>query len=405
MKEKLLFITALLLGCALFFGALTWLNGQIVQRVAGGDYFYASWQTARSFMSDGESPYSEATRQNIQPDLNRRDTWHGGEYSFAQPFYKLIPYLPFALLDDFDFARSLWMTFAELALFGFGFLSIYVSNWKPHLLVALLFFVAIVLSFYGLAPLLSGASSIFTAFFLLSMLFALREGWDESLGLLLPLGTFFLAQGGILFLLILFWVLIKGRQRVWLIAAMTLATLYILSFLVLPNWFLPFYENFFASLQNPQGLLFGDLLESWLPDYANLAAQGIRWTVLSILVLNWFNLRKGDFDRLIWTASLSLALLPFLNIPLNPIFFTLYLFPLPFIFKSITDRWGRFMAWLIALFLALLAGSWFYPPLAENPSFFAFFYPALLALGLYWVHWWSLRAPHTWWDKVQTFQR
>lgn len=407
MKEKLFPIVALLMAFSLLFGGLFWINTQLLTRIDdAGEHFFVSWMRARSFITDGENPYSEAVMQDVQVAVYGRYA-QNGEYSYALdvPLYKLFVYFPFALFSDFQIAFALWMTFSELALFAIGFLSVNLSGWQPSALSGILFYLTLFFSFYGFYPLLGGSGTIFAAFFLLLMLLAIREGWDEVLGILLLFGTFFPAKGGVLFLLILVWLAYHQRWSVFSIALMSVATLWIVSFLILPGWFSSYYEVLSGNLNLVYGFFLRDFLASYFPDTNILLSQILRWVFLSVLLLEWFNARQRSFEHLLWVAALSVVVVPFFDLPFSPYFFTLFLFPLPLLLKSIEDRWGSHARFFSVFVLVFVFASWFAFIKGESalPNL-SFVFPALLLLGLYWVRWWSLRVPHTWWDEAQSFK-
>ena len=407
MKNRFFFIVALLLAFGLFFGGLVWLNIQILDYVEAGEHFLVSWIRARAFLFSGQSPYSEAVLQDVQVAVYGRYAL-SGEYSYAfdAPFYKLFVYFPFALISNFKIAFAIWLGFAELALAGIGFLSVYLSDWKPSLLSGTLFYLSLFFSFYGFYPLFGGSGAVFTAFFLLLMLLAIREEWDEALGLLLLFGTFYPAKGGILFLLILVWLAYQGRWQVFSIAFMSMIMLGIVSFLILPSWLSAYYEVLSGTLNLRYGYLFSAFLMQFSSEYNVILAEVLRWLFLVILLAEWVRARARDFSHLLWVAALSLVLVPFFEMPVSAYFFSLFLFPLPLILKSIEDRWQHYARPFSVFVLLLTLTAWFgFSRYENNLLLLTFIPPLFLTLGLYWVRWWSLRAPRTWWDDAHNFKK
>lgn len=407
MKEKLLFIVVLILGFVLLMGSLTWLNGQLIQQVDAGEHFLVSWTRARAFMLSGESPYSESVTQEVQVALYGRFAT-AGEYAYLMdvPFYKLIAYFPFAAINDFELAFSLWMSFAELALLGVGILSVQLVEWKPSFIRAVLFYVAVLFSFFGLYPIIGGSGAVFTAGYLLLSLLFLREGGDEAVGILLLFGTLHPAKGGVLFLLLIGWIIYQRRWRVFAILGMSYVVVFVISFLLSPNWLSQYYEVLSMGLIQEYGFMLAEFLENWMPENSDLAAQVVRWIFTLILLVEWFNLRKGGYARLMWVSALSIVVVPFFAIPVSPYFFTLFLFPLPLLFKNIEDRWKKTGPWVSVLLMLLMLSTWFVFLRVENAvQILTFAYPAFLVIALYWMRWWSLRLPHTWADELKKYQQ
>ncbi len=321
------------------------------------------------------------------------------------PFYLLFLYFPFALIDNFDLARALWTSFAEIALAAIIFLSLHFAEWKPSRVLTSLFYLSLLFSFYALYPLIAGSGVVFTILVLLFSLLALREGWDEILGILLVFGTFRLQNGGVLFILILFWVITTKRWRVLSVSLMTVALFSTVSLMLLPDWFMPFIRSIPGNLRAEQGYLFSDLLASWQLERVDLVAQILRWLVVIILFIEWRAARGKDFHRLIWVASLSLALFPFLNLRVNLFVHVALFLPLALVFRIAENRWEAPARWVIAIILLLLLTSWGIFMVAENAfQILAYLLPGFLTIALYWLRWWYIRPPRTWADETARFR-
>ena len=385
----------------LFLGLLFAINARITPHLSGGGEFRVAWQGTRNFLFEQKDPYSVKAAEAIQEEFYGRPA-REGEYPYRLdlPLYMLFLYLPFALLEDFHLARALWLSFAEIAFLGVGFLSIRLTDWKASRLHLILFFLALFLSFYGIAALSFGASAIFTALIFLLALIAFAEGMDEALAALLLFGSLHAGEGGLAFLFILFLIFRARRWRVLSMMLMSLIALLGISFIISGDWFLPFLSSFLANLRAADGLLFSEMLQRWLPTKANLVSQVIKWGLLLLLLLEWRKTREQDFQHLLWTASLSLVLTPFLGVPLKATLYPFLFLPLALIFKTAKDRWQR-AEWLIAPLLLLLLSTeiilWKFP---QSYSLLAYLYPFLLLIGLYWVRWWIVRPPRTWADQL-----
>ena len=407
MKNKLLPTTGIMIGLALLLGSLAWLNIQIVSsRPDAGELFVAPWTGARAFL-DGENPYLERVAKRAQVSVYGRHA-QTGEYPYYVdiPLYKLFFYIPFALIDDFEWALSLWMSVAEFALFGVGLLSIELSGWKPSAFNTVLFYLTLFCSFYGFYPVLGGSEVVFTALLLLLILFAIREEQDELLGVLLVFGTFNLAKGGLLFLLLLIWALIARRSRAISVMVMSLVTLLVISFLLLPSWILTYWNALSLNWEAGYGLLFNDLLQIWFPAFGDLIAQVLRWALVMVVVLEWFSARRGNFPHLLWFASLSICVVPFLNIYISPYFYSVLFLPFPLLSKISEERWGKVVRWVTGFSLILILSAWLlYGGTRYALQTLTFLYPVFLLLGLYWMRWWLLRSSRTWFDEIKMYQQ
>jgi hypothetical protein len=385
----------------LFLGLLFSVNARITPHLPGGDDFRVAWTGARTFLFEHQNPYTADAAKDVQTAIYGHFA-EEGEYPYRLdiPFHLLFLYFPFAFIKNFDLARALWLSFSEIAFFGVGFLSVQLTQWKPSRTRLALFFLALFLSFYGVASLSFGAQAIFTALIFLSALVAWNEKSDEALGILLLFGTFHLQSGGIVFFLFLFLLIAARRWRVLSVWLMGFIALLGVSFILLPDWVLPFFSSLRANLRAEQGLLLGETFRLWSPSKGLLAAQILKWAFLLLLIWEWNNARGKDFRHLLWVASLSLVLTPFLGVPLKATLYPFLFLPLVLVFKTARERWQR-AEWLsVALLLLLLVSEiilWQFP---RTYLLLAYLYPTLLLLALYWIRWWVVRPPRTWADKL-----
>ena len=401
MKKKLLPFAAAALIFLLLVGILLAANYSITPRLSGGESFRVSWMGARTFLFEQNNPYLAESARETQIAIYGHPAKEGEyPYRLDTPFYLLILYFPFAFIENFDFARALWMSFSEIALFGIGYLSIHLAEWKTSRINLAFFFTALLLSFYGLYPLLEGSGAIFTALILLSSLIAFREKEDEVLGILLVFGVSYLQNGGLLFALILFLLITSKRWRVLSVSVMTLIALLGVSLIILPDWILPFASSLRANLSIGQGIFFGEALQIWRPDDGLLIANIIKWLSLLILILEWRTVRGRNFQHILWVSSLSLVIMPFLGIRTTPALFTLLFFPLALILKTAEVRW-QYAKWGTVIASLLLLFSWeIFLQSSHALEILTFIFPLILFLALYWMRWWLVRPPRTWADQL-----
>jgi hypothetical protein len=400
--KKIISIVVVALAFSLLVGILFRINYLITPELSGGDSFRVPWMGARTFLFTENNPYIAETAVGTQIAIYGQPAEESQyPYRLDTPFYLLLFLFPFALIKDFDLARALWMSFAEISLFGVGFLSIYLSEWKGSHVSFALFFSTLFLSFYGLYPLLEGSGTIFTALVLFFALIALREKWDEVLGILLIFSTIHLQNGALLLFFILFLVIVARRWRVFSIFAMSFVVVIFITLIIFPDWIIPFAGSLRANLRVGQGLLFSETLQVWRPDDGKMIANIIKWIALLLLFIEWRSARGGDFSRLLWVASLSIVMTPFLNIRTTPDLFPYFFLPLALFLKTIRSRWEN-AKWVIPVLLMLLLSSW----VVFSQSVYAFemltfALPLILAISLYWMRWWIIRPARTWVDQIK----
>lgn len=355
---------------------------------------------ARSYLFEHSNPYTlesaKETQIAIYGHLARAD-----EYPFRldTPFYLLVFYFPLALIENFDLARALWMSFAEIALFGVGFLSIYLVEWKTSRRNLVFFFLTLFFSFYGVYPLMEMSVAIFTALFLLLALIAYREKWDEVLGVLLVFALSALQNGGILFFFILFLVFSAKRWRVFSVFAMTFSIFLAISLIFLSDWLLPFAGALRDNAEIGQGFLLSETLQIWRDDGV-LIANILKWVFLLILILEWRTARNKNFQHTLWVAGLSIIFAPFFNIPITAALFPFFFFPLALILNTAQSRWKNAKLFIPFFFLVLLSAWLIFLRVPHATEILTFAFPLVLLLALYWMRWWLIRPPRTWADKV-----
>ena len=401
--KKLLPYLLIFFALAILIAILTAANYRITPQLSGGESFRVKWMGARSYLFEHSNPYTlesaKETQIAIYGHLARADEY---PYRLDTPFYLLVFYFPLALIENFDLARALWMSFAEIALFGVGFLSIYLAEWKISRTNLALFFLALFFSFYGAYPLMETSDAIFTALILFLALIAYREKWDEVLGVLLIFSISTLQNGGLLFFFILFLVFSAKRWRVFSVFAMTLSVFLAVSLIFLSDWLLPFAGALRDNAEIGQGFLLSETLQLWRDDGALIVsiASILKWIFLLILILEWRTARNKKISHILWVASLSIILVPFFNISITAALLPALFLPLALLLKTAQSRWKNAKFFIPLSFLFLLFAWLIFLRAPHATEILTFALPLALLLALYWMRWWLIRPPRTWADKV-----
>jgi hypothetical protein len=99
----------------LSFDSLTWINYRYSVQNPGGSDFLPRWVGTRQFLMKAQSPYSDETTQEIQQRFYGRPARSDeDQVLFVYPFYSIFLFGPFALIDDYNLARAIWMTVLRL---------------------------------------------------------------------------------------------------------------------------------------------------------------------------------------------------------------------------------------------------------------------------------------------------
>ena len=402
MKVKIISVAVFVFAFAILIGILFRINYTFTAKLSGGETFRVGWMGARNFLFEKENPYLAESAIDTQIAIYGQPA-EEGEYPYRLdiPFYLLVFYFPFAFIEDFSLARALWMSFAEVALFGVGFLIINLAEWKLSHLNLTFFFLALFFSFYGLYPLLDVSVATFTALILLLSLIAFREKEDAMLGFLLLFSTIHLQNGALLLFFLIFLIVTTKRWRVFSIFGMSLTVVLIVTLIISSDWIVPYLGALRANLRVGQGLLFNETLQIWRSNDGALIANIIKWLALLILFTEWRIARGKDFIHLLWVASLSIVLTPFLNIRTTSALFPLLFLPFALFLKTAQSRWKN-AKWWIPIFSTLLLSSWvFFVQMSHSLEILTFILPGTLFLALYWMRWWLIRPLRTWADQIK----
>ena len=383
------------------FIALTFVNFKFAEANPGGTDFLVHWVGTQSFLSTGDSPYSDKTALAIQT-LVYGHAAQAGEHELrvAYPLYSIILFAPFALVKNFTIARSLWMTVLELSLLGIAFFSIRLAFWKikPWLMGVFLLFM--LLSYNGARPLINGNAVIVVTLFIVIALLCIRDGKDEIAGLLLAFSTIKPQNVILLIAFIFFWALINHRTRIitWFFGTMVILVGF--SILLIPDWIV---QNLREIIRYP----------SYNPPGSPGAAMTVWWgsigqrfsialtVLLSILLLyEWWSGRKAGMKRFLWVSMFTLAISQWIGIQTDPGNFILLYPAIFFAFEMIASRWKKNAIQFILIFLIVeTVGVWAiflltlhktYQPVQSSVMFFPL--PILVFGLLYWVRWWVIHS-------------
>jgi hypothetical protein len=153
-------------------------------------------------------------------------------------------------------------------------------------------------------------------------------------------------------------------------------------------------------------LTFGQMLSFWFPD-SKYPIGGIVSIVLGVvLLMEWLGSVGAHFRRVVWTASLSLAAMPLIGLAVFPSDQVVLLLPFVVILALAWERWQRqrVLVSILILLLALLIpfglylrSVYIYDPLITD--LISIFPPVAAIVGLYWMRWWIIHSPRTWFER------
>lgn len=372
----------------------------------GGGEFLRHWAGIRGFTFERIDPYSAYAPDTAQQLVYGGKAGAGDDpYILDTPFHLLLLYAPFSLLSDPETGRAIFTLTLEWALFALAALSLRLAEWTLPRWFMLSFFLVSTLNFYTFQALLAASPILLLGLNYAGILLALRNEQDELAGALAALSLYAWAAG-LPFLALIAWRSYKeGRARVFAGFGMLSAILLAVSFLLYPNWIIPYLRAGMNDLRAAYGFSVATALQLLLPSYGRYIAWGIIAALVFALGYEWSALQPGDHRRLYWVACLSIAAAPLLGFRAETENLAALIMPLTCLLSVAYDRWRNIGAWIAALLLlAILSLPWalyfiavpLYGQIANGLMFL--FLPLFTVIGLYWIRWWAIHPPRVWAD-------
>jgi hypothetical protein len=385
---------------------LTWVNYSFSKNNPGGNDFLVHYVGTRSFLLEGLSPYSDEVAIRIQTAAYGHPA-QGEEHELrvAYPLYSIFLFLPFSLIENYVFARAVWMTTLELALIILAFVAMNLAGWKPHLWLQGVILLFSLIWYHAIRGLVNGNAVILVALMLAVIFLLIRDNKDRPAGFLLAISTI---KPQLVVLLIPFVIIWSLYQKRWTLLRWffgTLSACILIGIILIPDWIL---QNLWEILKypayNPAGTLAVALAE-WSPRLESPLKWGIFIALGVLLIYEWWTGRKSGFERFLWVAFLTITISQWIGIQTDPGNFII-LFPAIILILSTWDkRWKAKGALIVSSALAaLFFGLWFlfimtiqksYQPIQSPVMFIPL--PAISLLGLYWIKWWVINPARSYW--------
>lgn len=374
----------------------------------GGGEFLRHWAGGRAFMFDRFNPYEGEVPARVQELVYEGNPAAGDEpYILDTPFHLLLFYFPFSLLADPMLARAIYTLILEWALFALAVLSLRLTDWETPRWFAVLFFFFCVTNFYTFQAILDASPVLLLSLFFTGILFTLFYEQEEMTGALIAVSLYYW-EVSLPFLLFILWYAYKtGRMRVYAGFGMFSFVFLVVSFLVFPNWLIPYLRAGMNNLRADFGYSIFSVFTALLPSFGNWLAWGVVILLIISLGYEWnAAVRFDDSRRFYWTACLSIAVPPLLGFRTQWENLAALIIPLALIFAIVYDRWriGSFINVLLVLILSLSPWALYLyaiPRYGEIVKELLFLLsPLLTVVGLYWIRWWAIRPPRVWADAV-----
>lgn len=389
---KIIIITTIILATlvGLFFGNLAFTRAN-----PGGLDFYAHWQGATAFITEGINPYSDQAANQIATGMREFAQEVTSSYRFVYPLFSLIFLAPISLITEFTIARAIWMTILEALVLISGYL---IAGWmskRRSVWLTLFVMLTLLLNFVVFSVIVNGSMTVIGITAIIGAIHFLDRKKDEPAGLLL---AFSLVKPDLvlpILLILVIWIFVTKRYTalIWLLG--TFALLFGFSMVLIPSWPLNYLSSVIEySARNPVRV------DAWLPTALEIRLLIVKNLAIALVVFfEWFVIKHKGSKRFIWLCGLLFAVLPWIGrqtVPEHTI--TIYLsmlVGLGFLFGN--QRRGLSIGFLLfALFFTV--SGWVFsgmliPGISDHwQSIWIQFVFPLAALGiLYWSRWWVIR--------------
>lgn len=384
------------------------LNIYLARMLPAGEWLNLRWTGARAFLFEQIEPYGTVVARQIQQIVYERNAF-ADEYRYvlSDPFYIVLLYTPLALFTSFPLARAIWMLVCEVALIFIVLFSITLAEWEPPRWVYAILIAFGLLSFFSLNALVTASPAIFLGLLYLSVLLALRAYSDELAGALLLLAAYQWEVGGLFLVFILVFVFANRRWGVLGGFGMSLFVLLVVSFLVKPDWGLPYILAVLSNYYQSTNLNLGHILAGWFPAVSFSIGGWVSILVIAVVFVEALGAVQAHFRRIVWVAALALAAMPLAGLAMFPSNYVVLILPLIVILALAWERWRRRRIFITILILLVAFGvpfGLYYQSLVEYAPLYtellSVLPPVTAILGLYWMRWWAVRSPRTWADQI-----
>ncbi|MBL8078690.1 MAG: hypothetical protein JNM55_12055 [Anaerolineales bacterium] len=372
----------------------------------GGGDFYVHWVAARAFSVDKIEPYSGDVASRVQGLVYGTPARAGDEpYILDTPFHILLLYFPFALLSDPALARAVFTLILELALAALVYLSLRLTDWESPRLFTILFILFGIFNFYSLQAIHEANPVLMLGLIYVGIVISYYAETDEMTGALLAVSFYYWEVGAPFLILVILRAYHEKRMRILAGFVMVNFILLFITYLIYPDWLIPFLRAGWNNLRIPFGFnTFAVFADIW-PAYGLLVSRIFVAGLLVMLGYEFALARSRDFRQFYWALCLSIAAAPLLGLRTEMEHLSVLVIPLALVFAIVHERWKVYGSWLAVLLLGLVyALPWVIRFFATEhflkiSNEIVFLFPPIFTIaGLYWIRWWAIRPPRVWSD-------
>lgn len=376
------------------------LSSIVMSRVSFTDQFAIPWAAGRAWLLEGKSPYALTVADMAESIVTESEFLAVLPETrvLTLPLLSLLFYLPFSLIP-YSISRVIWVVLLAISVGFIVYNSIQLSGWKLSSIGKLGVVLLFVFWLPSATAILTGQLSPMIIALTLLGLHLLLLGQETSAGFIFALTFSSFPDIGLILLFLFIWSISQKQWSVLSSFFSGVAFLILLSWLILPSWFMEWASVIFNLYFNWDWINTPLMnLASLLPGIADFLSIFLHAAfILFSLILLITTLGKSG-RVFIYKISVILIIAYLLNMQ-NMITYLLFLGPATFtVFRYWSERWrliGKILSWVMLLLIGF--GSWLlvFPGIDFTANFIvpllSIGYPLLTLLGLFWVRWWALR--------------
>ncbi len=373
LKSFLVLLT--ILGVILALVGVTFLNLRLSEENPTGTDFTSSWQSARSWVLQGDTPYTG---------------------DFILPLSSMLILAPFGLMESIE-ARALWMTFLEVCSILLGFFSLRLVKWKVNPIKAVFLLAFSLFWYYGLWSILTGQISVVVALFIVLGILSLNQKNDILAGFFLALSLIKPTMALVVVVFILIWSISSRRREIVWSFILTSLALVLASFALMPEWLVEWFVQVANYVRDSQPLNTPvSILAEAMPGLSKSMIIFFYSAFFIYLVIEWILVMKKDERWFLWTSMLTIVIS---NVAGYRSGIDHYVLMLPVLFvilqawETRSQKTSKYLTILVCLVFS--AGFWIYFYLTDQifnePLWVYMVLPAVCLVGLWWTRWWFIR--------------
>lgn len=329
----------------------------------GANDFYPRWKGSVLFWQDGVDPYSAEATAAIQIDIRSRlSRADEDQLLFVYPFYVTLLLLPLTWLPlPYSWIQAIWLTTLLLAMGTAVFLTLRLLNWKQPLWLLGFTLLWSVIFYNNARTIILGQFAALVFLWLVAALLALQRGRDGWAGFWLALTTIKPQMTILIIPALLLWALSNRRWRFIIGFGLSMASLFGLSFLLLPSWFTSFISQVFSY---PEYTFTGSPLWAitgyFFPQLGPPVERLLSVLAVGFMLWKWRQLWHvtAVTDQLLAILGITMVVTNLILVRTATTNYIIMAIPLFLLLRELATRW-RWGNLGVSLFYSLsIAGTW-----------------------------------------------